>query len=419
MSIFIKDLMLNLLLILFLLILFPAWLDRKKWSVGIKRWVLLAGCTISLILCLSFPIGIAEGIIFDLRWVPFIIGGLYGGLEVNLFLVFVLAGYRFIIGGLGFYPTVVATIITSVYLISIRNHFLHYSLISKLKTVFTASLIHIVSLFLAVLWLVPQSISIEYFIGLGIIQTLGVLIVTYYTEVLRENSSMRRQILKLEKVNVASQLAASISHEVRNPLAAGKGFLQLLQRPNTTEQERKRYIKIALDEMERAESIINEYLAFSKPTTDWMKNIESLHLPTRFNEIRDILEPLAQSNNVIINIEMDDVHITGEEGKLKQCFINIMKNGIESMPDGGTLHVKGTKKGDYVTIEVSDTGFGMTHEQLERIGEPYYSTKGKAGTGLGLMVSYRIIETMKGKIDVSSELKKGTTFSISFLHASD
>jgi two-component system, sporulation sensor kinase B len=106
--------------------------------------------------------------------------------------------------------------------------------------------------------------------------------------------------------------------------------------------------------------------------------------------------------------------IKGDRQRFRQCFINILKNAVEAMPNGGQLYIETHYSQDYVTICIRDTGIGMTSEQLERLGEPYYSTKGKNGTGLGMMVVYSIVRAMHGFIKVESELDAGTTFYIKF-----
>jgi two-component system sporulation sensor kinase B len=104
----------------------------------------------------------------------------------------------------------------------------------------------------------------------------------------------------------------------------------------------------------------------------------------------------------------------GDQQKFRQIFINVIKNAIESMPTGGYLMIKMDYNRSYVSVEIRDTGVGMSKDQLERLGEPYYSTKGSKGTGLGMMVVYSIVRAMNGTINVESELGVGTTFYFKF-----
>ncbi|MGZ6550799.1 MAG: ATP-binding protein, partial [Tumebacillaceae bacterium] len=105
--------------------------------------------------------------------------------------------------------------------------------------------------------------------------------------------------------------------------------------------------------------------------------------------------------------------ILADRKKLLQVLMNLTKNGIEAMPNGGTLHLRCYRQNEFACIEVIDTGVGMSQANLQRLGNPFYSTKEK-GTGLGLMVSYRIVEAMNGKIRVSSQPEKGTRFTLLF-----
>ncbi|OMP68343.1 hypothetical protein BTO28_02440 [Domibacillus epiphyticus] len=105
------------------------------------------------------------------------------------------------------------------------------------------------------------------------------------------------------------------------------------------------------------------------------------------------------------------MYISGEAAKLHQCLINVIKNGIEAMPEGGQLSVSLKKTGSKAVLSVTDSGTGMSEEQRERLGTPYYTTKDK-GTGLGTMVVYSIVRAMGGEIKVKSEENKGTSFTI-------
>ena len=128
-----------------------------------------------------------------------------------------------------------------------------------------------------------------------------------------------------------------------------------------------------------------------------------------------MLTPSAQKNavNIVTNFAEESL-VIGDSQKFHQCLVNIMKNGIESMPSGGTLTIETAISASNVVITIKDTGSGMTDEQLSRIGEPYFSTKGKQGTGLGILVVFSIIRSMNGNIHVESEVDVGTTFELNF-----
>jgi two-component system, sporulation sensor kinase B len=127
-----------------------------------------------------------------------------------------------------------------------------------------------------------------------------------------------------------------------------------------------------------------------------------------------IIQPLANMNSVEIELALFQAAVKGEEAQLQQCLLNIAKNAIESMPSGGKLSIKMKKHNTHALLTISDKGCGMTKEQIARLGEPYFTTKDQKGTGLGMMVVFRVVEAMKGKIKVDSEVGKGTIFTIEF-----
>lgn len=226
-----------------------------------------------------------------------------------------------------------------------------------------------------------------------------------------ETKKLQDEMKKLGVLKTVSQMAASISHEVRNPLTVVKGFNQLLRNHNLTQGQKDLYIQLSLEELDRAESIIAGYLTFAKPSLEHLKPLE---VSKEIDYIVQVLNPYATMSNIVIQVERekDPLYIFGESKDLRQSLINIMKNGIESMEPSGTLIIQVRKVKENAVIIIKDTGKGMTTEQIGKLGSPYYSTKDK-GTGLGTMVAFSIIKAMQGEIEVESEIGKGTCFSIS------
>ncbi|MEI2366116.1 ATP-binding protein, partial [Niallia circulans] len=222
-----------------------------------------------------------------------------------------------------------------------------------------------------------------------------------------ENTLLEEQLRKSSTLNVVGELAAGIAHEIRNPMTALKGFIQLLE-DGVASQENEMYFSVIKTELTRIESIINEFLLLAKPqAVQYVKR----DIRQIMNDTIELLYAQAVLQNVqIIKMFTEDMPtIYCEPNQLKQVFINIIKNAIEALEDGGEIAVSIEYKQDYFHIAIRDNGRGMGKEILARIGEPFYTTKEK-GTGLGLLVSYQIIEEHQGKVTVESEPGVGTTF---------
>ncbi|WP_121664534.1 CheR family methyltransferase [Metabacillus litoralis] len=228
-------------------------------------------------------------------------------------------------------------------------------------------------------------------------------------EDITNRKSSEQMLIKSEMLSAIGQLAAGIAHEIRNPLTSLRGFLQLMIQTNTY---RKEYAEVMMTEFIRLEEIINEFLVLSRPKAAAFQDV---NINKIIQDVSKIWETQAILNDVTIETYNDPFIFTiqGIENELKQVFINIVKNGIESMEGRpGNLKIE-TRKLDSgeVLIRFEDKGKGIPKEQLEKMGQPFYTTKEK-GTGLGLMVSFKIIESHNGKIVFSSELDKGTTVEI-------
>lgn len=231
----------------------------------------------------------------------------------------------------------------------------------------------------------------------------------YISRDISERKRTEEYFRKSEKLSVVGQLAAGVAHEIRNPLTSLKGFLQLLKRKSMD----SRYFDVMLSELDRINEIVSEFLVIAKPQP---LKFERRNLIGILKNIISLLESQAIINNVQIVRDWEDIEefeLECDENQLKQVFINILKNGVEAMPKGGQL-ILSVIRPDHgrVLIQFADQGQGIPEDRLPHLGEPFYTTKEK-GTGLGLMVSFRIIEDHNGTVRVSSTVGKGTVFEIS------
>lgn len=410
----IKDLIVNILFILGPFFIFQLfWIEQKQIDEK-KRWIYASvAASISMVLCMSYPVQFSEEWIFDLRQIPFILTALYFGYRAAAILLVVSLIYRYWVGGSGFYVVMLTHILMFIGIPLVRQYYKKLS--QKWKPILTTAIAFVTLsfsfIFATILFGndVEQTIHIWFYMVL--ISCPAIWITTYLIELSISNIKIRREIAKAEKANVVGQFAAAISHEVRNPLTVTKGFLQLLKDPLIPDGKKKRFIDLAVAELDHAESIISDYLMFAKPS---LSKREKINTNKELKRIVDLITSYAKVRKVKIDWEVDSTAwIEGEPQLFHQCFVNVMKNGIEAMPNGGTLKLKVDENHDYVMIDIIDTGIGMTDEQIDRIGEPYYSTK-ENGTGLGMMVVCHILKGMRGKVEVESNVGYGTTMTIIF-----
>ncbi|NUK30692.1 GHKL domain-containing protein [Parageobacillus sp. VR-IP] len=407
----VKNVLLNLFFILIPVFILALWLEERNAPEKIRKYILTLAFAIIIILCMTFPINpnIDAEYIYDLHQVPLWLGSLYKGPIASFFLCMVTIGYHSFFGGKEFMLTAITSVAIMIAGIALSKKFLA---LSSKQRILLAFLLSAVSEMLMVVLIqsfhhtLPASSAFWLYLP---IQPISMIFTCYLKEILYKNSVLRKRIIRAEKMEVVSHLAASISHEVRNPLTTARGFIQLLEQSHLTQEKRKQYIRIAIEELDRAQAIITDYLTFAKPAPE---SVENLNVKTEIERVIDIVRPLANMNSVEVQTSLIPCNVKGERQKLQQCLLNIIKNAIEAMPNGGTLEVYISIEKDQVLIRISDTGVGMTKEQIERLGEPYFTTKGRRGTGLGMMVVYRIIESMGGTIQIASEVNKGTQVSL-------
>ncbi|WDH83482.1 CheR family methyltransferase [Paenibacillus urinalis] len=222
------------------------------------------------------------------------------------------------------------------------------------------------------------------------------------SEDISERKNAEEMLRKTEMLSAVGQLAAGIAHEIRNPLTALKGFTKLLSK----KEDGNAYIEIMLTELNRIEQIVSELLVLAKPQAIEFSEHE---LEPIIQDVIMLLETQAIMNNVEITVMYEQkLKVMCVENQLKQVFINVLKNAIEAMPGGGKIDISVTlNENDNIVISFVDNGAGIPEAKLARIGEPFYSTKDK-GTGLGLMVSYKIIQNHQGTIHIESEVGRGT-----------
>ena len=221
-----------------------------------------------------------------------------------------------------------------------------------------------------------------------------------------ERRKAEELLWKSEKLSVVGELAAGIAHEIRNPITSIKGFIQLFQQ-GTIKQD---YFDVIFAEFNRIEEIIKELLTLAKPQAIKLRVVD---VNTLLKDVERLLESEANLRNVQIfkEIEENIRHIKCDPNQVKQVIINLVKNSIEAISSGGQIKINVSTEGSNLVIQVIDNGVGISEDRLPKLGEPFFSNKEK-GTGLGLMLCFRIIREHKGTITIKSEENIGTTVEV-------
>ncbi|WP_028559157.1 ATP-binding protein [Paenibacillus pinihumi] len=214
---------------------------------------------------------------------------------------------------------------------------------------------------------------------------------------------LQGRLEETEKLTLAGTLAAGIAHEIRNPLTSLKGFIQLGRGKNP------QYTDLMLTEIDRINGIVSELLELAVPKP---AALERVRLDSLLHNVVLLLHAQANLYNVELKIEQiteEDLFVVqGEENKLKQVFINLIKNAIESMDNGGEIDINLTSSNQWAKVQITDQGGGIGPEMLDRLGEPFFTTK-EQGTGLGIMICHRIVSEHKGRLHFQNNGRGGTT----------
>lgn len=235
-------------------------------------------------------------------------------------------------------------------------------------------------------------------------------------EVLRkqlvENEELHAQTRRMEKLALAGEIAAGITHEIRNPLTVIQGYVQLLEQNCTGESGERDVYQLVLDEIKRTNQIISEFLRFSRPDTP-------KKVPAQLNDVIEAAVSLIYGEAVRKNIQVYFYPAYGlpqlclDRDQFIQVFLNLFNNALQAMPDGGTLSVSTIwkEKEKTAVAQINDSGQGIGPEALGKVFTPFFTTK-DAGTGLGLSISQNIILAHQGVIEVESIVGQGTRFTI-------
>lgn len=223
---------------------------------------------------------------------------------------------------------------------------------------------------------------------------------------------MEQMVARAEHLASIGRLAANIAHEIRNPLASISGAVEVLKRLPGADGETRDLVEIAVREVDRVNTLISSLLDYARPRTDERQRLD---LGEMAQEIAKIFDQERRTTEIALQLQAPSgIFVAAAAGQMQQVLWNLLRNGADAMPHGGTLHLSvGKQEGDPATavLTVRDTGVGICEEDMDHIFEPFFSRK-PGGTGLGLATTVRIVEAHQGTIEVASQPGIGTTFTI-------
>ena len=229
-----------------------------------------------------------------------------------------------------------------------------------------------------------------------------------------ERVQLEGQLLQAEKLTSIGLLAAGVAHEVNTPLAVISNYAQMLAKQLPASDPRGQLVEKIVKQTFRASEIISSLLNFSRTAA---AEFAEVNLNRTLRDTLGLMEPQLRSGRVEVEAELDETLpvVRGDAGKLQQVFLNLLVNARDAMPQGGQLTIRTRHHNSRVQVEISDTGVGIPAENLGKIYDPFFTTKATGrGTGLGLAVSYGIIQEHSGSIHCSSRPGQGTSFLIEF-----
>lgn len=406
-----KEIMVQFLFVLLPFVGFNVYYRDKTQNYS-KNFITVT-CMLSLFLAMTFSVNLKAGYFFDARHIIMFFGMIFGGVQTGIILLIEFMAYRLYLGGGGKWIGILVltcTFVLSICFIPIFKRSNRKWLVSLL-----AGIVFSVQSVLVLFYFDPTYINSNLYNHLVVVPFFymaGIGMLTFLFDKAVSDKELFIRYTEKEKNEVMGHVAASLAHEVRNPITAVSGFLKLMRSASLPKKKLDEYIVICLDELNRMEVVISDYLAIGKPHDKQKVRIDLQHL---LQNTIDVMLPYGNMYNVQLELTkpQEPVWIMADPDEMKQVIVNFVKNAIEACTEvsDGKVTLSVSLYGGYVRLSVKDNGIGMSREQKQRLGTIYFSTKSN-GTGLGLTFSFQVIRALGGSIAVESEPYGGSTFNI-------
>lgn len=222
---------------------------------------------------------------------------------------------------------------------------------------------------------------------------------------------IEENLRRVDRLSALGELSAGMAHEIRNPLGSIRGTAEILQDGIPEADPRYEFTRILIKEVDRLNRVVQDFLNFARPP---VVEQEWVNLEQSIDEVLVLVRPQLQKSQVELRRQRGEVApIQGQPEQLRQIFLNLILNALQAMPGGGVLRIATRQQGQAVLVEVGDSGQGIPPEHLEKIFNPFFTTRSE-GTGLGLAITSRLMQGHGGRIEVASRPGEGTTFTLSF-----
>lgn len=382
-------------------------ITQRKTYVYTNKWSISLFWALPLLVCINFPFRIATGFWTDMKFIPLIVGTLYGGVPAGVILSAVAAVCQYAVKGCGGFELLLLSLTIVMVVLLLRGRFMKRDLTGKMLIGLLFSAFAALFLWLE-LYMLAFRISWNAAIIFFLLQSAVLLLVLYMEEFVRGHAELRKESVRLEKLTANSSLAVIIAHELRNPLTTVKGFLQLIKRQNPSQQVLY-YADTAIQELSEAEKVIRTYLTITTLNQAEKSNVRLL--PCVEQAIREVQSSVEQKRIELTHDISPELKLYCNADQLQLCIVHLLRNSVNALLHEGKVAVSGYRKGKELYIVVEDNGVGMTEEQLDQLGTPTYNTR-SSGTGTGLMYCYHFVHSLRGWMRIQSEPGRGTVVTI-------
>ena len=218
------------------------------------------------------------------------------------------------------------------------------------------------------------------------------------------------QLRRADRLSALGELSAGLAHEIRNPLGSVEGAVQILRRPSLPQETREEFGELAQKELNRLKSLLTHFLDFARPQAPHRVPTDPKLL---LESVAALAGETAKMSRVRIHVEAADnlPAVLFDPEQIGQVLLNLVINAVQAMPQGGDIVLHGGSESDSILLDVEDEGVGIAPENLERIFNPFFTTR-QSGTGLGLAIAYRIVHQHNGEISARRNADRGMTFAI-------